>query len=423
MNRQQALFIVVADIILLAVIVFLVVLALDKDFVLSDKVKDVTKKHFQKADPKNQEKEPVQTGAFFLRAEANTLLKNGGEPFNPHIKVRGSSLFMNTANGSSYRFDTKANAITGRADSSFTKVSSLVPFKKNFLFMDMTGRFYTLVTRNMTIIPYFYYSAGGQVLDFPALADMDRDGILDLVFPDSFSKIICLNGKSFSPNWIFQDSSDIVCRSPAIMNINSDSHPDVAFIGKDGVLYAVDGKSGWVLWKAPLQQEVSSPLYVEDVNRDGFMEILFVSDAGMLFCFTHLGTLLWQIPLEDKCHPEIVFADVNGDRIKDVILSLINGKIVAFSGISKMRLWDFQAEGASIRFAITAYDADKDGTVDIVFADDTPALYVVQGTTGKELGRLPLARVPSSSLVSLNSRCYFLSDDNNLHTIRFVVNK
>lgn len=423
MNRQQVVFIVVADAILLAVIAFLFGLALDKDFVLKDRLKNLSSKKqvVQNENRKDQLAKPAQP--FFLRAENPISLRSDGEPFNPQLLVKGKDLYLNSLSGSAYRFSLKENALLGRIDSTLKSVSSLVPFGKDFLFMDSTGRFYNLMSKSMTIVPYFYYSSGGQMLDFPSLADMDKDGKEDLLFPDSFSRVVCLNGKTFSPLWTFQDSSDIVCRSPIVLNVNADRNPDAVFIGKDGVLYAVDGISGWVLWKMNLQQQVSAPLYAEDVNNDGFKEILFVADSGILFCFSHMGTLLWQVALEDRCHPELLFVDVNNDRIRDIVVSLLNGKVTVFSGLSKMRMWEFQMDRLSIRHALASYDADRDGIMDLVLADATPSLYVVQGTTGKELARIQVDLPPQSALVCAERSCYYMDAAGNLRIVRFVVNR
>ncbi len=425
MNRQQTIFIIIADIILLAVIAFLFGLVLNKNLDFRDriicKLKGTTIS--VKQNPSSTDTE-ISTSGFFAREDTKFLLKNDIKPgFNAAIQIVGKYFLLNTSSGSVYQFQFKNNVLTARADNSLVDVTALKPFGKNFLYMEPSGKFYLISSKSLLIQPFFFYSSGAKMIDFPATADIDKNGTLDLLFPDSFSHVVCLDGKTFAPKWTFQDASDQILHSPVILNVNNDGVPDAVFASKDGVLYAADGKSGWIIWKNPIQQPISSPLFIEDINNDGNKEIIFTSDTGTLFCLTHLGTLLWQLTLEEKAEQTILFSDLNRDGSKDIIITLINGKILAFNGISKMKLWDYQAQQPIVPGTTTVYDADNDGKPDIIFSDRTPSLYVLQGTTGREIAKLPLEEEPVTELKCVKDACYYVSRNNNLHTIRFMVQK
>ena len=68
---------------------------------------------------------------------------------------------------------------------------------------------------------------------------------------------------------------------PSLQDLNSDSISDCVAGGKSGVVAALDGKTGALLWsyKVALHsdaaaQDVFAPLFLHDLNSDGVSDVL-----------------------------------------------------------------------------------------------------------------------------------------------------
>lgn len=90
-------------------------------------------------------------------------------------------------------------------------------------------------------------------------------------------------------------------KTPLVRDINNDNKPEIILAGRDGKVYALDGK-GSVLPGFPAQIEgaVNPDLLLLDMNRDGKMEILCSahSPAGELFFINDTGEVNRQRFLE-----------------------------------------------------------------------------------------------------------------------------
>ena len=126
----------------------------------------------------------------------------------------------------------------------------------------------------------------------PSLADVDKDGVLDLIAVPFDGRIIALSGRTLKPLWTFDSPSDEETQSsPAIGDFDGDGDLDVVQVEQEGtfprwtasVIRAFDGGTGALLWERRVIRDLvpASPLAV-DLDADGRDEILLTqSDAGL----------------------------------------------------------------------------------------------------------------------------------------------
>jgi hypothetical protein len=92
--------------------------------------------------------------------------------------------------------------------------------------------------------------------------------------------------------------------APALEDLNSDGVLDAVFATEGGTVYAVNGKSGEVLWHqtVPFQPSFTYPEHrsfmaspgLLDINKDGVRDVLIGSRNGSFYAFDgHVGALLW----------------------------------------------------------------------------------------------------------------------------------
>lgn len=125
----------------------------------------------------------------------------------------------------------------------------------------------------------------------PSLADLDSDGVLDLIATPFDGRLVVLSGVSLEPLWSFvAPDVEETQASPAVGDFDGDGDLDVVYSVHRGVfpqwhgaaVRAFDGQTGALLWTYSVEGNLMppSPLAV-DMDADGRDEIFFVeSEPG-----------------------------------------------------------------------------------------------------------------------------------------------
>jgi hypothetical protein len=129
--------------------------------------------------------------------------------------------------------------------------------------------------------PIWIRTTGASKITSPALADMNNDGFLDIVFQSSNGGVYAFNrtgavlfGLSnlrYSP--LTNGASE---SSPVVADINGDGFNDIVCGDETGLLSAFSGANGQLLPGFPIQLagEVRGAPAVADIDRDGKTEIV-----------------------------------------------------------------------------------------------------------------------------------------------------
>ncbi|MCK4736110.1 MAG: PQQ-binding-like beta-propeller repeat protein [Methanophagales archaeon] len=221
-----------------------------------------------------------------------------------------------------------------------------------------------------------------------AWKDYDGDGIDDMIIVTTdwidfnTSKVYLVKGDSGSIIWRRPLNGELSYPAPAKQNdFNTDGVCDFVIEANNrsqnkGTIFMLDGNDGAVIWSKTYTGRIHTcwgPSYSEDFNRDGFKDIIVVTrnqehNIGKLFILKgNDGSVIW-----DKSYdlPLRVFPidDINRDGIKDIIVE--SKGIEALDGVDASQIWNNPLNPLMV-YVDLAYDLNEDNKEDLVVVNTT----------------------------------------------------
>lgn len=277
------------------------------------------------------------------------------------------------------------------------------------------------------------FSSRGGVHSSPAIADLDGDGDLDVVFGTNEGEVCALEGSSGEELWLLDEKVGAFRSSPLVYDLDGDGNAEV-FIGYSrGELYAIDGESGIIEWTYGTDDEITSSPTLADLDDDPEVEIAFGSADGFLYAVNGDGTPAWRMDAKapmvystaavlpsgrvlavgtydgrlllvrggkassydigvsitgspgvafDRNRTIIVFGgaeekDLHGLYVKDP-----DNKIYCVDSDGNL-LWERSTDGWGVFSSPALADVDRDGSMEAVVGSREGRLYVLDAATGE----------------------------------------
>jgi len=224
----------------------------------------------------------------------------------------------------------------------------------------------------------------------PALADIDNDGLPEIVFNSGNGRVYAWNHDGSDVPGFPVVTSAYFSGSPAVGYLDGpgDTQPDIVCVGTNDSVYVFlptgIRRPGWPKWNRAGGTSKSPSPAIADMNNDGFNDIVFQSTNGYLFVYNRDGTTIPALsaikytPLTAgtaECSP--IVADLNGDGRNDVLLGDEAGVLTAISGMDGTVLPGFPIQMAGeVRGTPAVGDIDRDGMTEIVVANWDKNIYV-----------------------------------------------
>jgi outer membrane protein assembly factor BamB len=191
--------------------------------------------------------------------------------------------------------------------------------------------------------------AGGDFEGSPVLLSLNSEDELDVVAATEAGEIIAVDGKTGDIIWSFQATANEFNRqsqqvgflaSPLCVDVNGDGVRDVIVAGRNGVVYALNGKNGQELWKYSSWHP--SGFLASPVAKDSTLYLL--ESHGYLHQLSKKGRLIQRIPLYVEEIPTFVASPVLNQKNEGILIGSTFGGakrgIVNYQNSKKFSLYN-----------------------------------------------------------------------------------
>ncbi len=177
-----------------------------------------------------------------------------------------------------------------------TDVNGVAIFQDHLFFGNDEGQFFSYTKSGEK---RWEFQADGDVEGAPALSDLQGDGYPDVVFATEAGSVFALNGRSGRRLWSFSArlepvegkyeylTSSSFIASPALYDVNADGVRDVLIGARNATFYALNGKTGEVIWRYHTGSGIHSSAMVLAQGRN--LRILFAEAYSSLHILDQTG--------------------------------------------------------------------------------------------------------------------------------------
>jgi hypothetical protein len=340
--------------------------------------------------------------------ESFDLLWRFGRPANPTFKnTRGTTLADIDNDGIDeilYGIYNKLYALEGNGDILFEKNVSgtiLLPPTVADLDNDGTleiivntggvpnaGRVYLLDPTGADLPGWPLNFSDHWMINAPAVADVDDDGNLDIVFGErvssnqGFVHAVKMDGTPINANWPVEVAATPAF-TPSIADVDNDGNNDVVIAASSAGMYIFDNQgqifTNFPVYDPNVNYSYQSPI-LADLDGDGDLEIIGSNhgNAPGFYVMEHDGSYRpgWPVPLTGWTYSPPTVLDVDGDDVFDIFMS---DRITSGTpGDPLPVIYGLDPDGNNLpNFPIEKYggtegvlsiaDVNDDGVLDIIF--------------------------------------------------------
>lgn len=199
----------------------------------------------------------------------------------------------------------------------------------NFGFSTLTNGTY-LLDHEGNVLDGWPRTHSTLVSNAPALSDLDDDGIMEIITAERIDAtsalihVLKLDGTPMNANWPY-DIGSVSCFTPSVGDINNDGIKEIIVAGYNTGLFAIQADGvvlpGFPMYDASVAYSYQSPVLV-DFDGDDELEIVGANhgDASAYYVMKNDGTYAdgWPYPIGNWTYAPPTVADIDGDEVYEI---------------------------------------------------------------------------------------------------------
>ena len=171
--------------------------------------------------------------------------------------------------------------------------------------------------------PGYWQFAASNRLDAVTLADIDADGIDDILVLDENGRLTLLSADG-EQRWSFLSPDPVAAIGAAAVDSGLPQRSVAIAAGQDLILLDSDGEERWrIAIAAPI---APAGIFAYDFDADGDEDILVMLASGQLLTYDATGALLWEFAGQEDptaaVNPQLIVSDLDADGAQELVLGL-----------------------------------------------------------------------------------------------------
>lgn len=165
------------------------------------------------------------------------------------------------------------------------------------------------------------------------------------------------------------------------------NNDDIVFGTDQGIVYTVDW-NGKVLWQRELKGDIEAAPALSDLNGDKILDIVTGSEEGILYALNGKdGEIIWEAQAGYGAYDQTgfvataAFFDATGDGIDDIFIPSRDEVFRVINGKTGKIIWSYKGDSGMHGTPIIV-DVDNDGNPEVIFTESYSTVYCADARTG-----------------------------------------
>ena len=242
------------------------------------------------------------------------------------------------------------------------------------------------------ILDGFPFDVGVDIRSSVAIGDLDNNGVDELIFGSNQGRLYILNREGEQENSFY--APGIIWGTPALADLDNDEDLEIIFTtenSNNGDLYAIH-HSGELVEGFPLDidEKMMVGPAIGDLEGDGVLDIVIVTWEKNIIAIDANGNLKQGFPFltTKRFNSPATLADLDNNGTLEIIAGNDDGNlhVLNHQGI-EIAFFD---TGDDIRGGISIADLDDDGSLDLLFVGYDDMIHVWNPIRDEELEGWPI---------------------------------